>query len=88
MCNFNDLENILASFSDKFENSELKLFLYYFKNLDFDYLNKIENLENFIENFILNDTLIFKKKDFLNSGFSEKDIIFKTKFLILVNAKF
>lgn len=86
MSSFNDLENAIASFSDKFTNKELNLYLKYFKNIDFNFLNKIENIENFIENFIINDTIIKNSKDFKDSDIPASAILCKHSNLFLIDA--
>ena len=76
MTTFKDFENEIKSFDNKLNWDEQNLYIEFIKTLDFDFL-KNQNPINFIDNLILNDTLIEKVN---NSRYEEPDDTFLVKY--------
>lgn len=76
MTNFKDFENEIKSFENKINLDEQNLYIEYIKTLDFDFLKNQDPI-SFVDNLILNDTLI-EKVD--NSRYEESDDTFLVKY--------
>ena len=76
MTTFKDFENEIKSFENRLNFDEQNLYVEFIKTLDFDFLKNQDPI-NFIDNLIINDTLIEKVN---NSKYEEPDDTFLVKY--------